>query len=384
MYPRQPQALPTVCQVLHTMVVGGAEVLAARLARQLCESYRFVFVCLDDLGKLGEELRKDGFPVHVLGRRPGLDWRCAWRLGRLLRREQVALIHAHQYTPFLYALLARIVYRRPPILFLEHGRHYPDQPRRKRRIANRLLPRRSDRIVAVGEAVRQALIDIEGFPPERVARIYNGIDLSAYEDNNLQRQQTRRDLGAESEDVLIALVARLDYLKDHATAIRTMARLAPRCPRAKLLLVGEGPQRPHIEEAIRALNVSTQVQLLGYRRDIPQVLAAADIFLLTSISEGIPLTVIEAMAAGLPVVATRVGGLAEVVEEGRSGWLVPTGDDAALAEALEKLARDPAKRAEMGKQGRTRALDLFSESRMVAEYDALYRRMLDAVGTPHA
>src|SRR6516165_4253528 len=147
--PPQPAAGPdvaTVCQVLHTLCVGGAEVLAARLARRLRDRYRFLFVCLDELGTLGEELRNEGFPVHVLGRRPGLDLRCTYRLAALLRRERVDVIHAHQYTPFFYCLTARLLCRRPALLFTEHGRHFPDYPRRKRMLANRLLLRQRDRV----------------------------------------------------------------------------------------------------------------------------------------------------------------------------------------------------------------------------------------------
>src|SRR5438067_9821303 len=147
----------TICQVLHGLWVGGAEVLAARLARQLGDRFRFVFVCLDELGTLGQELRAEGFPVEVLQRRAGLDWRCSLRLARFLRRERVDLVHAHQYTPFFYSLMARFLYRRPAVLFTEHGRHYPDYPRRKRMLANRFLLQRRDRVVGVGEAVRQAL-----------------------------------------------------------------------------------------------------------------------------------------------------------------------------------------------------------------------------------
>src|SRR5262249_13591785 len=114
----------TVCQVLHTLRVGGAEVLATQLARNLARTCRFLFACLDELGSLGQHLADDGFPVQVLNRRPGLDWSCSRRLAAILRREQVDLVHAHQYTPFFYAMMARLLYRRPPILFTEHGRHY--------------------------------------------------------------------------------------------------------------------------------------------------------------------------------------------------------------------------------------------------------------------
>jgi L-malate glycosyltransferase len=366
----------TVCQVLHSLRVGGAEVLAARLARRLREDYRFLFVCLDELGTLGEALRAEGFTVHVLGRRPGVDWGCARRLASLLRREQVDLLHAHQYTPFFYGMMARLLYRRPPMLFNEHGRTFPDYPRPKRMVANRLLLRRRDRVVGVGQSVRQALICNEGIPAGRVKVIYNGIDLLPFADDTHDRGAARRELGLGDDDLAIIQVARLDSLKDHATAIRALDQVVARCSEARLLLVGEGPEMPKIRELVHGRALEPYVRFLGLRGDIARLLSAADIGLLTSVSEGIPLTLIEAMAAGLPVVSTDVGGVREVVEDGRTALLAPSGDDDALAEAILRLAGDPALRERMGCTGRRRAESAFSERRMHDEYLKLYEDML--------
>src|SRR5487761_1294786 len=171
----------TVGQLLLSMTMGGGEVLAARIARRLNGRFRFVFFCLDELGTLGEELRTEGFDAHVLQRRPGVDWRCMRRLARLLRREEVDVLHAHQYTPFFYAATARWLHRRQPVIFTEHGRMFPDYPRRKRMLANRMLVRRRDRVIGVGQAVRRALIANEGLKGNRVDVIYNGVELAAYE-----------------------------------------------------------------------------------------------------------------------------------------------------------------------------------------------------------
>src|SRR5205807_2313881 len=140
-------------------------------------------------------------------------------LARLLRRERVQVVQAHQYTPFFYALLARLIYRRPLVLFTEHGRHYPDYPRRKRIVANRLLLERRDRVVSVGQAVQQALVNNEGIAPGRIQIIYNGIDLSVYSNGADVREKMRQELGFRGDALVIIQVARLDYLKDHATAI---------------------------------------------------------------------------------------------------------------------------------------------------------------------
>ncbi len=370
----QPQ--PRICQLLHSLCVGGAEVLAARLARQLRDRYRFLFVCLDEIGTLGEELRDEGFSVHLLGRRPGLDWRCSYRLARLLRQNKVDIVHAHQYTPFFYGMTARLLYRRPGVMFTEHGRHFPDYPRRKRMLVNRLLLTRRDRVVGVGEAVRKALIENEGLSNDRVSVIYNGIDLTPFTDKGRDRETARQEMGVSSDDLVILQVARLDYLKDHATALRALGHVVRQRPSAQLVLVGEGPERGKIEELTRQAGLENHVRLLGLRKDVSRLLYAADVFLLTSISEGIPLTLIEAMAASLPVVSTRVGGVGEVIEDGSTGLLAPAGDDSALAEKVLQLAADPQRRSRMGESGRRRAAAIFSESRMHGEYYRLYEDML--------
>ncbi len=374
------QAAPTrpavVCQVLHSLRVGGAEVLAMRLARRLNASYRFVFACLDEVGTLGEELRAEGFDVRMLGRSPGVDWRCTRRLAALYRSERVDLVHAHQYTPFFYSVAARLPGRRPPVLFTEHGRWYPDFPRPKRIVANRLLLGRRDRVVGVGESVRQALIRNEGLPARRVGVIYNGVDLAAFSPAAPDRAAIRREMGVGPDDLLILQVARLDALKDHATAIRTLARVVRRRADAKLVLVGEGPEESTIRGLARREGVEDNVRLLGLRTDVARLVPAADLFLLTSVSEGIPVTLIEAMAAGIPVVSTRVGGVGEVVADGSTGLLAPSGDDCALAEHVLRLAGDPALRARMGELGRGRAAEMFSEAKMHAEYRRLYEEII--------
>ncbi len=363
----------TVCQLLHSLNVGGAEILAGRLVHRLADRFRFVFACLDSIGSLGCQLKSEGFPVHLIGRQPGLDWCCPLRLARVLRDEHVDVVHAHQYTPFFYSLSARLRGPRLPIVFTEHGRHQPDHPRRKRIVANRLLISKRDRLFGVGEAVRQALIANEGLPANRVEVIYNGIDFKAYATGD--RIAARRALNAGPDDFIIMQVARLDYLKDHVTAVRAIARIAEHHRQARLVLIGDGPERELIESAARELGVFDRVQMLGTRSDVAALLPGADLFFLTSISEGIPLTPLEAMAASIPVVATDVGGMREVVVENETGLLAPARDDGCLARQVLRLANNPELRRSMGLAGRARAKRLFDESRMCADYGRHYEEM---------
>jgi glycosyltransferase involved in cell wall biosynthesis len=375
---RSSTSLATICQVVHGLQVGGAEVLAAGLARRLNRDYRFLFVCLDELGSLGRDLREEGFPVEVLNRRPGVDRHCARRLAEVVRRERVDLLHAHQYTPFFYSAASRLLGSGPPILFAEHGRSHPDYPRWKRILANRVLLRSCDRVVAVGEAVSKALIRNEGIAPHRIEVIYNGIPLDKFDIQTAAsvRAAIRASIGLGSDDLVLIQVARLDYLKDHATAIRTIERVKSHCARARLVLVGDGPERGTIEDMVRQRVLGEHVRLLGQRDDVPRLLAASDVVLLTSISEGIPLTLIEAMAARCPVVSTRVGGVAEVVADRETGLLAAAGDDDALAEHILRLAHDPERRDEMGRSGRERAESFFSERQMHDRYRTCYEGML--------
>jgi glycosyltransferase involved in cell wall biosynthesis len=367
---------PVICQVLHAMNVGGAEVLAAALARQLAAQFQFVFACLDDLGPLGEELRQEGFRVDVLGRKAGLDLACARRLARWAADCGAGLIHAHQYTPFFYARAPVWLGGRPPVLFTEHGRFYPDLPNRRRMLFNRLFLRPCDRVVAVGRSVKQALIDNEGIPAERIDVIYNGVPLECFARDARARHEVRQELGIAPPSPVAILVARLDPIKDHVTALAVAARVRQVRPDFRLLVVGDGPLRADLECRVQAMNLTGTVQLVGLRTDVPRLLAAADLFLLTSLSEGIPVTLIEAMGACLPVVATRVGGVPEVVADGQTGRLAPASDPDALAAAVLELLADGSLRQRLGAAGHARALSLFSQQAMHAAYARLYRQML--------
>lgn len=373
----RPAEKSVILQVLHTLHVGGAEVLAARLARRMQDRFHFVFACLDELGTLGQELRDEGFIVEVLGRRAGIDLACVRQLARVAEKHGAEVIHAHQYTPFFYSRAPGWLGQRPCVLFTEHGRAFPDLPNRKRRIFNRLFLRSIDRVVAVGEAVKRALIVNEGIPAQRIEVIYNGVRLEDFSTDAALRTQVRGELGIGPTDPIAIQVARLDYLKDHSTALRTAQRIRETLPDFKLLLVGEGPERAKIEQEINERKLESTVRLLGLRSDVRQLLAAADVFLLTSISEGIPVTIIEAMSARLPIVATDVGGVSEVVEHGRHGLLTRNADDGALATSILKFLKDPSLRQTLGENGRRRAAEEFSESAMHERYASLYQEVMD-------
>jgi glycosyltransferase involved in cell wall biosynthesis len=284
------------------------------------------------------------------------------------------------YSPFYYGITARLLYRRPPILYTEHV--HPDRPRWKRIVANKLLLERRDRVVCVGRSVGRALAQNEGIPLDRIMVVCNGIDLQAFANNQPGRHAARSGLGIGPAELVILQVARLAVCKDHATALRALKRVVTRCPDVRLVLAGEGPQYGVIREMVWRMHLTSHVRLLGLRKDIGRLLGAADVFLLTSRSEANPVALLEAMAAGVPVVATDVGGTSEIVENGETGLLALPGDDVRLAEHIIRLAEAPSLRQKMGHSGRERALGMFSDSRMHAGYAQLYDQMLHRESSP--
>ena len=367
----------TVCHVIHALGVGGAEVLVDRMVRRMSDEFRCVIAVLDEIGNIGERLQQDGFLVEHLHRQPGIDRNCAKRLRAFADREGVQILHAHQCTPFFQAMLSRGLTSRRPVVFTEHGRHFPDLPSRKRSVVNRLLLRSRDRLFGCGGAVRQALIDNEGLPADRVEVIYNGVDLDvASRPAAGARGRIRAEFGFAARDFVVVQIARLHELKDHQTALQTIDIARKQIPELRLLIAGEGDHRSFIDRTIRERGLEEFVALAGTRSDIPELLAAADAFLLTSISEGIPLTIIEAMAARCPVISTAVGGIPEMITGGESGFLAPARDPRALAAALITLHRDPLLRHSMGEAGERRARALFSLNGMLDSYRRVYREVL--------
>lgn len=363
-------------QVVHRLYRAGAELLSAELARSLSDAYRFVFVCLDEVGPLGEQLREEGFEVRCLDRRPGVDLGLIRRLNRLYRELLPEVVHAHQYSPFFYASSARLGGGWPKVLFTEHGRHYPDQRKLKRVLANRVLLGGGDRVMAVGDFVRDALVQNEGIAWGRIEVVYNGIDTQAFGRPERSRAAVRAELGIDEGTGVVVHVARFHPVKDHGTALRAMARVAEHSSDSVLVLVGDGEERGALEGVVSELGLGERVRFLGVREDVPDLLGASDVFLLTSVSEGVSLTLLEAMSAGLPVVTTAVGGNPEVVEDGVTGLLAGRGDDEGLAGALVRLLGDGALRERMGEAGRARAHERFDQGRMIRAYRAVYDQLL--------
>jgi glycosyltransferase involved in cell wall biosynthesis len=365
--------------VVHVMQVAGAEILVAEAVRRLGDRIRPTILCLDAVGPLGDRLRSEGIEVESLGRRPGRDWRVAWRMARLVASRGIEVLHAHQYTPFFYAALAKKLVRRGPGLILtEHGRHYPDVVAPARRAANRLvLGRLADAITGVCQFSVDGLCRVDGFAANKVAVIENGIDVDRYGPAG-DRATLRLGLGLRPDRLYVANIARHHPVKDQASLLRGFRDVAAARADTDLLLVGDGPKRGELEDLAASLGISDRVTFLGVRADVPDLLRASDVFALTSVSEAASLTLMEAKASGHPSVVTDVGGNPELVRDGREGLLVPRGDSAAIAQAILRLVDDPTAREAFGSAARARAEERYRLNRAIDAYYDLYRRVRPA------
>lgn len=360
--------LPNILQVVLSLQPGGTERLVVELVRRLRDELPTAVCCLDQAGTWGEALREEGVDVLPLARRAGFRPGLGRAIARFAHRHQIDVVHCHQYSPFVYSALARISRPGLKVVFTEHGRLSDAPPSPKRRLANTVLSRFPHRVFAVSGDLKAHLV-AEGFPASRVDVLYNGIDIGPVP-SPADRQRMRTALGLEDRQFVVGTVARLDPVKDLETLVRAVASLRSAVP-ITLLVVGDGPERAALEKTASSLDAGASVRFLGHRDDARDVLAACDAFVNCSISEGISLTILEAMAAALPIVATSVGGTPEILDAA-CGLLVPARTPGAVADALRTLAADPGLRAAVAQAGRRRVEERFTLDRMVREYRDAY------------
>jgi len=362
--------------VLHAMQVAGAEVLTREMIRRLGSRIQPTVFCLDAIGSIGEELRREGVDLVCFNRRPGRDWGVSLRMARAIRQRNLQVIHAHQYSPFFYAALAKaLCWGRPRLILTEHGRHYPDEITPERRAVNRLfLDRQADAVTACCRFSAWGLSRNDGFAGARIAIIENGIEADRY-GPAADKRLAKRQLGFDAERRHIIHVARHHPVKDQATLLRGLALVAADLADVDLLMVGDGPLRGELEKLAGGLGIASRVKFLGVRSDIPRLMSAADVFALTSLSEAASLTLLEAMASGLPVAATAVGGNGEIVRHEQEGLLFPRGQAAACAASLRRLFREPGLKERLGEAGRHRVLKHYRLDRTVEKYFELYRHL---------
>jgi glycosyltransferase involved in cell wall biosynthesis len=357
-----------------SMPVGGAETLQVNLIRRL-DRHRFLpeVCCLKQFGPLGEMLAKE-VPAHERLLHGKFDVRVLPRLVSLLHKQRIdAVVTVGAGDKMFWGRLAAWRAGVPVILSALHSTGWPDgvSP------LNRLLTQITDGFIGVAAAHGNHLVERERFPRHKVHVIPNGVDVARFATVK-DRGAVRRELGLAAETPLVGIVAALRPEKNHELFLRVAAQVRLRVPGTNFLIVGEGDLRPGLEVLSRELNLSGAVHFLGNRHDVPAVLAALDVFLLTSRIEANPVSILEAMSAGKPVVAPRVGSIAESVDDGISGYLTePNSADHAAARVID-LLENPAQASAMGSAGQQTVQRCWSLDRMVQGYEDLITQIYEA------
>ncbi len=303
----------------------------------------------------------------------GIVWlRFFFTLCWYLVKYHIDILHVNSYVPGNYARLAAWLMRVPVIIDHWHGF---TRFNGKRRFICRFLNRFTDISLAVSQGVRQHLLQQLQMPPERVRVLHNGVDLERYR-HHRDRNDIRAALGIPADAPVVGLVARLDHwAKGHGELFQALAQVHSRHP-VRCLVIGGGRRQPEMEDMVRDLSLGQWVNFLGYRDDIPDLLAALDIFVLPSHSEGISRSLLEAMAMGLPVVVSEAGGSPEVVQHEVNGLLVPVKDSSALAGALLRLLENPGWAKQLGLAASRRVADHFSLARLGQELNEMYDELV--------
>ena len=378
------EARPLVLHVIHHLVIGGMENGLVNLLNRMRETrFHHAIACIEDYSDFRSRLRRADVEVFPLYRSRVGIWKTRRAIFRLCRRIRPAVVHTRNMSG-LDALLPARLAGVPRCIHGEHGWDVSElgsdhwKPALLRRLHRPLV----DRYVTVSRHLEHYLVDRIGVPAARVIQIYNGVDTERFAPAMRKPADVLpRDFRADG-CVVIGTVGRIQSVKDHATLVRAFAELlhmrADPATNLRLAIVGAGPLLDDVRRLVVELGIESRVWMPGAVDDVPNILRAFDVFVLPSLAEGISNTILEAMATGLPVVATAVGGNVEIVDDDRTGRLFRPGDSAALARIIARYADNSSLRQTHGRRGREAAVDRFSLTTMVERYEAMYAEMTAA------
>ncbi len=367
--------------VVNSLNPGGAERLVVDMALQYRERYSVAVICLDAPGEWADRLRSRDVPVYCLWRQDGFDLSIPFKLARLLRQLDCHLVHAHQTTPWIYTALSRLIRHRPKLLFEEHGRFYPETRKPRRVWVNRHLVRRlTDLTVAVCDDIRQRLDVYEGLDANLIEVIHNGVEQPAAI-SPAERDACRKSFGFSPCDFVVGSVGRLDGIKNFPMLVQAVSEARELSSSAvdtsiKGVIIGDGPESEALTETVREYQLTENFALPGYRADARKIVQCLDMFVLTSWSEGISMSLLEAMASGVCVAVTDAGGNPDVVRHRQDGWLVTPGSADELAAVIQEVACSPELRVEFGHAAAKRFRSGFTFSQMVDAYHLRYQALL--------
>ena len=361
--------------VVHSLNPGGAEKLAVDMALELKKEFQISVICLDEIGAWGDILRNKQIPVISLYREQGIDISIPYLIAKNTRKFQTNIIHAHQTTPWFYSALSRIFNPKPYLLFEEHGRFYPEIKNKKKILFNKLVINRlTHRVVAVSNDIKNRLIEYEGVPENKIKIIYNGIKIRDI-DTTYLKKTARQKLNLNKNDFVVGSVGRLDPIKNFPMLIKGVKLAKNQISNLKCVIIGDGPEFSRLKKIILDEQLEDNILLTGYKKDASMLVAAFDVFALTSFSEGISMAILEAMSLSVPCIATKVGGNVELIKHNLSGWLVDSDDWKSLAKVLIHAFNNRDILKKIGENAKKHVKQKFLFKDMIENYKKIYTQL---------
>ncbi len=342
--------------------------------------FRPVLICLHELGELGEALARQGVTTYENVAGHSWDPRNVLRLARILKREQADFLYVTDaFHNMAAGRIAAFLARTAQSILIFHSYDTILRKSGKRhlvamwKLSDFLLHPRFTRIIALSESHKQYLQEVKGIPSEKISIIYNGIDSKRYSSGG-DAQAARRKYGLPADCQIVGMIAGLRPWKGHGMLLKSAAIILQHAPDTVFVIAGDGTERERLEKLADELGVASQVRFLGRVHNVPELLAALNVSVLSSEHEAFPLSLLESMAASLPMVATDVGSVSEIVEDGVNGFLVPSGDHEKFAAAILRLVQDPELARRYGAAGRMKLQEHFTLDRMVSRCESLFTK----------
>lgn len=365
-----------VAHITLSMNTGGIENFIVNVIKSLNDAYNFTVGCLDSGGPLLKEVERLGHKSFVLNRRPGFDWKLLFNLIRIFRREKFDLIHTHNEAAHFYGGLAAKLAGVPYLITTEHSRHDLDE-RLRRRVEKRFLALLTNKWITVSSVLADAAITKDGLSSEKVSVITNGIDINQFSRFNDDKycKTLKKNIGIPEDVSVVTMVARLHPIKNHAMLLKAIGSNEKLQKKVHVLFIGDGEMRKNLLKLSAQLHLTVRVHFLGIRKDVPELLSISDVFVLCSLSEGLPLSLLEAMAAKVPVVITKSANRAFLVIHDKNGTVVENSPEA-LAQGIIDTLSNKQRSLLLVQNGFELVNRKFSLATMAAAYKEIYTNFL--------
>ncbi len=359
-----------VLHVIWSLEKGGAERFLVSLVQNFDRNrFNSIVCCLNWRGEWAKELEDKGIEVIALNKKGKFDFGVISRIIKIIKQNEITIVNTHLWAADVLGRLAAILAGAPVIISTVQNVDIWKRP--WHRFIDRLLSYKTTKFIAVSHAVKQFLIETEGIPEEKIEVIPNAVDIGSLKVDESSGSQIKEELKINDDEIVLTVVGRLVEQKGHKYLFEALSMLNGKY-NIKLLVVGEGPLKQRLADSVERLGLKDKVIFTGQRKDIPQILNISDCLVLPSVYEGLPVCVLEAMAAGKPVIATKVGGTPELIKDGKTGFLVEPRNPEVLSQAIEKLAHSSDKGKEMGVKAREIVYNGFSIAPITKRTEELF------------